>query len=124
MNAYAAWDGGRLVAQVQGRLDEGGGIAAGHDAATSPTGLPGVAAESGFRVMAYDVPSSMPWERGENAHFVAVRGDDADEISAYWEKLTDGATVRQPVGPAAWSPLYGMLEDRFGVIWVLDVASA
>jgi PhnB protein len=24
---------------------------------------------------------------------------------------------------AAWAPLYGMLKDRFGVTWVLDVAT-
>lgn len=83
-----------------------------------------VTAENGFRVMAYDVPSSLPWNPGDNAHFVSVRGDDPDEITAYWEKLADGATVRQPLGPASWSTLYGMLQDRFGVIWVLDVASA
>ena len=81
-----------------------------------------VAAPGGFHVMAYDVPSSLPWDPGANAHFVSVRGDDPDEIAAHWAGLADGATVRQPLGPAAWSPLYGMLEDRFGVVWVLDVA--
>ncbi|MEV1176913.1 VOC family protein [Nonomuraea sp. NPDC049784] len=82
-----------------------------------------VAAGSGFRVMAYDVPSHLPWNQGENAFFVSVRGEAADEITAYWEKLTDGATVLQPLGPAQWAPLYGMLKDRFGVTWVLDVVS-
>ncbi|MEU6744720.1 VOC family protein [Spirillospora sp. NPDC046719] len=82
-----------------------------------------VAAGNGFRVMAYDVPSSLPWNRGENAFFVSVRGETAEEITGYWEKLSEGASVRQPLGPAQWAPLYGMLEDRFGVIWVLDVAS-
>jgi PhnB protein len=82
-----------------------------------------VAADNGFRVMAYDVPSSLPWNQGENPFFLSVRGDDADEITAYWERLSDGATVVQPLGPAQWAPLYGMLKDRFGVTWVLDVVS-
>ncbi|MFC5745621.1 VOC family protein [Actinomadura rugatobispora] len=82
-----------------------------------------VAAGSGFRVMAYDVPSQLPWHQGENAFFVSVRGDTAEEITAYWEKLSDGATVVQPLGPAQWAPLYGMCKDRFGVTWVLDVVS-
>jgi PhnB protein len=73
--------------------------------------------------MAYDVPSAMPWHQGENAFFVSVRGQAADtaEITGYWEKLSDGATIVQPFGPAQWAPLYGMLKDRFGVVWVLDV---
>ncbi|MEU1628431.1 VOC family protein [Streptomyces sp. NPDC020096] len=82
-----------------------------------------VAASSGFCVMAYDVPSRMPWDRGENAFFVSLRGEAAEEVTAYWEKLSDGATVLQPLGPAQWAPLYGMLKDRFGVTWVVDVVS-
>ena len=82
-----------------------------------------MSAGGGFSVMAYDVPSAMPWHQGENAFFVSVRGQAADtaEISGYWEKLSDGATIVQPFGPAQWAPLYGMLKDRFGVVWVLDV---
>ena len=26
-------------------------------------------------------------------------------------------------GPAQWSPGFGMLTDRFGVTWILDVAA-
>jgi PhnB protein len=82
-----------------------------------------VAADNGFRVMAYDVPSHLPWNQGENAFFVSVRGEAAEEVTAYWHKLTDGATILQPLGPAQWAPLYGMLQDRFGITWVLDVVS-
>ncbi|KYF64697.1 hypothetical protein BE15_00040 [Sorangium cellulosum] len=46
-----------------------------------------VAARNGFRVMAYDVPSRMPWEQGKNAFLVSVRGDSAKEIIELWEKL-------------------------------------
>ncbi|MEV4357206.1 VOC family protein [Nonomuraea sp. NPDC049625] len=82
-----------------------------------------VSAAGEFEVMAYDVPSRLPYSRGENAFFVSVRGETAEEITAYWERLSDGATVLQPLGPAQWAPLYGMLTDRFGVTWVIDVAA-
>jgi PhnB protein len=81
-----------------------------------------VAAPNGFRVMAYDVPSRTPWNPGENAFFVSIRGDSDKEIAALWEKLSVDATIAQPLAPSAWTPLYGMLKDRFGVTWVLDVA--
>jgi PhnB protein len=79
--------------------------------------------DNGLRVMAYDVPVAMPWNQGENAYFVSVRGDTAEEIAAYWKKLSGGSTIVQPLQPAAWSALYGMLKDRFGVTWVLDVVA-
>lgn len=83
-----------------------------------------VAADNGFRVMAYDVPASRPWSRGEDPFFLSLRGADAEEIRAFWEKLSDGADVLVPLAPAQWAPLYGMLRDRFGITWVVDVASA
>jgi PhnB protein len=82
-----------------------------------------VAAGSGFCVMAYDVPSRMPWHQGENAFFVSLRGDTTEEVTAYWDKLTDHATILQPLAPAQWAPLYGMVKDQFGVTWVVDVVS-
>lgn len=78
-----------------------------------------VASEQGFRVMAYDVPSRMPWNPGENAVFVSVRGTDADEVRAYWDKLSANASLVRPLAPAPWAPLYGMLKDRFGITWIL-----
>ncbi len=80
-----------------------------------------VVSGNGFRVMAYDVPSDLEWDAGIIPFFVSVRGNDADELSGYWEKLRDGGTVIQPLGPAGWSPLYGMVRDKFGVTWVLDI---
>jgi PhnB protein len=81
-----------------------------------------VLADNGFRVMAYDVPSNTAWDPGKNAFFVSVRGNSEPEIAALWEKLSAGATIAQPLAPSGWTPLYGMLTDRFGITWVLDVA--
>jgi len=83
-----------------------------------------VVAADGFCIMAYDMPSRLAWNPGEIAFFVSVRGNDADEITKYWEKLVVGATIVAPLAPSGWSPLYGMLRDKFGVTWVLDVAVA
>ena len=77
---------------------------------------------AGFSIMAFDVPADRPWSRGEDPFFVSVRGGDAEEITRYWAGLSEGATVRAPLAASQWSPLYGMLADRFGVTWVLDVA--
>ncbi|SDE08251.1 VOC family protein [Auraticoccus monumenti] len=80
-----------------------------------------VRSEGGLHLMAYDVPARLPYEPGVNPVFVSVRGADPEEIRAAWAGLVEGATVVQELAPAGWSPLYGMLRDRFGVTWVLDV---
>ncbi|SDG61666.1 PhnB protein [Lentzea fradiae] len=97
-----------------------------------------VVAENGFRVMAYDVPGenrpvevAEPATRRENGttvtaerFFLSVRGESADEVTPVWKGLAEGATVIEEFGPAQWSPGFGMLTDRFGVTWVIDVAHA
>lgn len=83
-----------------------------------------VEAESGFRIMAYDVPSRLSHDAGEIPFFVSLRGTETGELQALWSKLAEGASVLQPIGPAGWSPLYGMLKDKFGVTWVVDLEVA
>ncbi|HWW71933.1 MAG TPA: VOC family protein [Duganella sp.] len=83
-----------------------------------------VMADTGFRVMAYDVPSNTPWNPGENAFMIVLEAKTQDEIRAYWDKLSDGATVISGLQPAQWTPLFGVLKDRFGTPWTLSVAAA
>ncbi|MDO9456855.1 VOC family protein [Nocardioides sp.] len=80
-----------------------------------------VANDAGFRVMAFDVPAGRSWSPGEDPFYVSVRGTDATEVTACWERLAEGATVVEPLAPSAWSPLYGMVTDPFGITWVIDV---
>ena len=80
-----------------------------------------VVSDAGFAVMAHDVPAQRAWSAGEAPYFVSVRGEDTDEISGYWNRLSEGANIIQPLAQSGWARLYGMLEDRFGVTWVLDV---
>lgn len=96
-----------------------------------------VAADNGFQVMAYDVPSTeqspqpnQPTTRREHGmtiteepFFISLRGDSVDEVSTLWDKLSKSATVIEPIAASAWAPLFGMLTDRFGVTWVIDVES-
>jgi PhnB protein len=83
-----------------------------------------VVAPNGFHVMAYDVPSKLAYEQGTNSFFFSIRGETAEEITELWEKLSVGSIIKAPLAPSGWTPAYGMLQDRFGVTWVLDVAVA
>ncbi len=96
-----------------------------------------VTADNGFNIMAYDVPSQAPAaapagttarEHGltltGDRFFVSVRGETAEEVSALWDRLADGAGIIEKFGPSPWAPGFGMLTDRFGVTWILDVAGA
>lgn len=78
-------------------------------------------APNGFRVMAYDVQPAKDFDPGRNAYYIALRGTDPEEIRHMWDGLADGATVTTALAPAPFAPLYGMLTDRYGVTWIIDV---
>ncbi|MEJ1086740.1 VOC family protein [Microbacterium sp. Mu-80] len=97
-----------------------------------------VAAENGFRVMAYDIPGQTEGSiagggstRRENsatitdqALFVSVGSDSLDELQGYWDALSVDAITVEPLAASAWSAGFGMLTDRFGVTWSFTVSPA
>ncbi|PRY18444.1 VOC family protein [Kineococcus rhizosphaerae] len=84
-----------------------------------------VAAPSGFHVMAYDVQTDRDFDPGVHPVYVSLRCGTEQEVTTAYEGLARAARhVRTPLGPSAFSPLYGMLTDRFGVTWVIDQAVA
>jgi len=78
---------------------------------------------AGFLLMASDVPSHMDYTRGVNDSSVSLSGDDEAELTGYWQKLTDGATVSQPLEKAPWGDSFGMLTDKFGIVWLVNISA-
>jgi len=44
------------------------------------------------------------------------------EADRFFAALSEGGQVRMPLSKTFWSPRFGMLEDRFGVGWMISVA--
>jgi len=74
--------------------------------------------------MAYVVQAGRDWNPGTDAFLISLRGDDVDTIRKLWSALSDGAEVLQALAASQWAPLYGMLRDRFGATWVVDVVAS
>ncbi len=77
--------------------------------------------DSGFTVMASDLPAGMEHNPGDNMA-VSLSGDDADELRGYWEKLSDGGTVTMPLEKQMWGDEFGMCVDRFGIPWMVNIS--
>jgi PhnB protein len=76
---------------------------------------------SGFTLMGADTPSAMEHNPG-NAYSVSISGDEDAELRGYWGRLTDGATVTAELNTAPWGDTFGMLSDRFGVSWLVNIS--
>ncbi len=52
---------------------------------------------------------------------VSLPARDAVEAARFFAGLSDGGEVRLPLGPTFFSPAFGMVQDRFGVLWMVNV---
>ena len=77
--------------------------------------------DSGYTIMASDTPEGMQHNPGDNIT-VSLSGDDADELRGYWAKLSDGGTVSMPLEKQMWGDEFGMVTDRFGIGWLVNIA--
>ncbi|KJC63881.1 VOC family protein [Agreia bicolorata] len=77
----------------------------------------------GLTLMGADTPNSMPFNPG-NTYSVSLSGQDVDELTGYWQKLSEGATIQMPLEKAPWGDSFGQLIDRFGVGWMVNIGGS
>ena len=79
-------------------------------------------AENGITFMAADTPNSMEYQPGASIS-MSLSGDNQAELKSYFEKLSAGGTVGMPLEQAPWGDTFGMLTDRFGVNWMVNISA-
>jgi PhnB protein len=78
--------------------------------------------ENGMTLMASDTPNRMEYRPGTNFN-VSLSGDNEAELTAYFQKLSDGGMVTMPLAKAAWGDSFGMCIDKFGVGWFVNISA-
>jgi PhnB protein len=78
--------------------------------------------DAGFTIMGADTPSFMDARADASNITVSLSGDD-DTLRGYWEKLSDGASVRTPLEKQMWGDEFGQLTDKYGVGWLVNIGS-
>ncbi len=75
----------------------------------------------GYTIMGADNPPGMPHQPG-NTMTVSLSGDDT-ALRGYWDKLSEGGNVTMPLEKQMWGDEFGMLTDKFGVSWMVNISS-
>jgi PhnB protein len=86
-----------------------------HGQLISPTGL---------TLMAADTPSHMARTGTGSNIAVSLSGEDEDELTGYWTKLSEGASITVPLAKAPWGDTFGMLTDKFGTDWLVNITGS
>ncbi len=77
-------------------------------------------ADNGITFMASDGRSTTEVE-AEPTIQLSLSGDNSQELTAYFEKLSSEGTVREPLVEAPWGDTFGMLTDKFGINWMVNI---
>jgi len=116
MEFYKTVFGGELTLSTFGD----GGMA--HTPADNPKIMHGqLVVSNGYWLMGSDTPAGM--ETRPNG-VVSLSGDDEASLKSSWDKLSAGGTVTMPLEKAPWGDSFGMLTDKFGVSWMVNIAGA
>jgi PhnB protein len=78
---------------------------------------------NGLNLMGADVMEGMDYTSGTNFS-VSLSGDDESELRGYWDGLVEGGTIVEPLVVAPWGDTFGMLVDRYGVPWLVNIAGS
>lgn len=74
----------------------------------------------GRALMASDAVSEEPFEAARG-FALSLNYDSLDDGRAVFQRLADGGTVQMPLQETFWAAAFGMLVDRFGTPWMVNV---
>ena len=78
--------------------------------------------DSGLTLMGADTPNSMKYTPGDS-YSVSLSGEDEAELRRFWDALSTDGTIAMPLERAPWGDIFGMCADKYGVNWLVNVAS-
>jgi len=78
---------------------------------------------SGQNLMASDVSAGMDYSGEGRRVTLMLHGEDEAELRGHWDRLSDGGTVEVPLEKQMWGDVYGQCTDRFGIVWMMNIAA-
>jgi PhnB protein len=54
---------------------------------------------------------------------MALSGTDGEKLRSLFSSLAQGGEIGEPLEKAPWGDEFGMLTDKFGVKWMVNIAS-
>ena len=77
---------------------------------------------AGYTLMVADAPPEMVQvTMGDNIS-VSLSGDDTEALTGYFNGLAEGGSVTTPLAKQMWGDEFGMLVDKFGISWLVNIA--
>ena len=56
-----------------------------------------------------------------NNFSISIGTDSAETADDYFAKLSEGGTINMPLNETFWGSYFGMVTDKYGINWMLNV---
>jgi PhnB protein len=76
---------------------------------------------AGFTLMASDAPPGESPAPGGSIQ-ISLSGDDTDALTGWFRALAEDGVVVDELKQQLWGDTFGMLVDRFGIGWLVNIA--
>ncbi len=60
---------------------------------------------------------------GDNVH-LSLQGTDSERLTGYFTGLSAGGQIDIPLAKQFWGDTFGMLTDKFGTHWMVNITSS
>ncbi len=77
---------------------------------------------SNITLMASDDNAKSPVKVGNNVQ-LSISGSDEAKLREIFNKLSQGGKIQMPLKKEFWGDIFGMLTDRFGMQWMVNISS-
>jgi PhnB protein len=54
---------------------------------------------------------------------MSVSGTDETQLTGFFTGLSEGGTVTMPLAKQVWGDMFGMLTDKYGIHWMVNIGS-
>lgn len=76
----------------------------------------------GFTVMASDAMPGAEKTWGGTRVYCSLMGDDLEKMAGWFDQLAEGGNVGMPLGKQTWGDTFGLVMDRYGIEWMMNVS--
>ena len=77
---------------------------------------------NGITLFASDGRPNVKVVFGDNVH-LSLQGSDSATLTGYFNGLSAGGNVDMPLAKQFWGDTFGMLTDKFGVHWMVNITA-
>ncbi len=81
----------------------------------------GLPLDNGFILMGADAMEFMGHKNKEGNNVnISIQAESKEEADRLFNGLSAGGTVKMPLQDTFWNAYFGMLEDKFGIHWLVN----